>query len=102
MRNPPDHRDNNEPEIMRALEAMGALVVPLRDSVTGNNKLYTKPPDLLVGFNGWFTVEVKSKDGRLKPDQEEFRDVCKYRGLPHYIIRNTKDAEKALKEMGQL
>ena len=54
-------RDENEPEIVEALEAVGAKVLRLDDI------------DLLVGFRGVnYLLEVKMPKGRLNKKQEKF------------------------------
>ncbi len=57
-------RDTNEPEVIKALEHVGALVRQL-----------DTPLDLLVGYGRqWFLIEVKMPGGKLTPNQEEFFD----------------------------
>ena len=54
-------RDENEPEIVEALESVGAKVLRLDDV------------DLLVGFRGVnYLLEVKTAKGRLNKKQEKF------------------------------
>lgn len=66
-RNP--RRDQNEREIVQALELAGATVVRLSAGDI---------PDLLVGFMGVnLLMEVKSAKGKLRPGQEKFfEDWC--------------------------
>ena len=74
-------RDSNEPETIRALEALGATVVRL--SAPGL-------PDLLVAYRGKIHLfEVKSKDGKLTPNQVDF-----HRSWPIKIeiLRSAEDA----------
>lgn len=65
-------RDTNEPEIIAALEAVGATVYPM-----------DKPLDLLVGFRGVnYLLEVKNGAQppswqRITDDQREFLDGWK-------------------------
>lgn len=55
-------RDENEPEIVRALERAGCLVERL-----------DRPVDLLVARAGrLYLLEVKSKRGSLTAEQEKF------------------------------
>ena len=58
-------RDKNEPEIVAALESIGATVVRL-----------DKPLDLLVGYRkkNWL-LEVKAEGGRLTADQVRFLET---------------------------
>lgn len=46
-------------------------------------------PDLLclgpVTHPGLLCVEVKAKGGRLRPDQQRFRDACQAAGVPHVV-----------------
>ena len=54
-------RDENEPEIVEALEAVGASVLRLDDV------------DLLVGFRGInYLLEVKTPKGKLNKKQQKF------------------------------
>lgn len=57
-----DRRDKNEPEIIKALKAIGCSVHQL-----------DQPLDLLVGYRGlnWL-IEVKTDKGKLTEGQEEF------------------------------
>ena len=61
--------DANQAEIVRALEAAGAVVIDLH-AVGGGC------PDLMVGFRGRnYCLEVKTATGKLRPDQQEFFDT---------------------------
>lgn len=61
-------RDANEPEIIKALRAIGCIVHPLN-----------KPLDLLVGYRGInYLIEVKTDKGKLTEDQEKF--IPEWRG----------------------
>ena len=54
-------RDANEPEIVKALRAVGASVLLIDDI------------DLIVGFRGVnYLLEVKTAKGRLNKKQEKF------------------------------
>lgn len=60
--------DNNQAEIVQALRQAGAKVQPTHQMGSG-------VADLIVGFRGrllW--MEVKSKGGRLTPDEMYFYD----------------------------
>ncbi len=55
-------RDENEAEIVKALEGIGCIVVRL-----------DTPLDLLVGYRGYnYLLEVKTAKGKLTKDQREF------------------------------
>ena len=54
-------RDANEPEIVEALEAVGASVLRLDDV------------DLLIGYRGTnYLMEVKTPEGKLNKKQQKF------------------------------
>ena len=75
--------DSNQKIIVEALRKVGASV-----SITSN--LGGGFPDLVVGYRGKsFLFEVKSKKGKLTPDQREFFDG--WRGEV-YVIRNEIEA----------
>jgi len=79
-------RDANEPEIVQALRAAGALVLPI-----------DRPADLIAGFKGrWVMLEVKVRRGKLKPIQSTTLAECVVRGLPYYVVRSAEDALTAL------
>lgn len=70
-------RDGNEAEIVEALRQAGALVLHL-------NKF-----DLLVYFRGTlFMCDVKAKDGRVTPAQQQLLDD----GWPLSMIRDPVEA----------
>lgn len=90
-------RDANEPEIVEALEKVGAAVVRLDASVAGL-------PDLLVGYRGRnVLMEVKLPPGPqggtshspLSDDQVAFMQA--WPG-PAYVVRSAKQALRALEE----
>lgn len=71
-------RDVNEPEIVRALEAVGATVKRLHWC------------DLLVGYRGRnYLIEVKTPDGRLTVEQKAIEQ--EWRGQ-YTIARTVNDA----------
>ena len=85
-------RDANEPEIVEALQAVGATVERL-----------DTPFDLLVGYRGKdFKLEVKvplgKKGGasasRLTVDQVVFQRT--WRGAPLYVVRSSREALEAI------
>lgn len=87
-------RDKNEPPIIEALEAVGAIVTQL------NGKGI---PDLLVGYRArTFLLEVKGplnskgKAGahKLTPDQETW--FALWRGAAVVIVRNPEEALTAI------
>lgn len=81
-------RDANEPEIVEALEGMGAIV-----------ELTNKPLDMLVNVNGVIALaDVKDpKRGRITDDQQAF--IEKWDGAPIYILRTVEDAERMVHEL---
>lgn len=74
-------RDQNEQQIIDALRAVGADVVPLSEEGVA---------DLLVGWRGDnLMLEVKTSKGGLTPAQKRF--AATWRG--HYaIVRNVEEA----------
>lgn len=80
-------RDNNEPEIVRALEVVGASVQRL--SVLGC-------PDLLVGFRGQtFLFEVKNGKAKLNPNQ-----VLWWQNWNGGLLHTVRSCEDALRLIG--
>ncbi|HZJ65905.1 MAG TPA: hypothetical protein VFD36_20500 [Kofleriaceae bacterium] len=74
-------RDDNEPEIVRALQQVGASVYRLDECGI---------PDLLVGWcRKMFLLEVKSPKGTLTKAQRDFRDSWKG---PRALIARTPEA----------
>ncbi len=88
-------RDANEPEVIRTLEQVGAMVIKMRT-----------PVDLLVGFRGYnYLLEVKRPLGRRKrgsdytPDQRLFfRD---WHGSVH-VVRTPNEALLAIGAIADL
>ncbi len=81
------HRpDANQPEIVKALRKVGAIV-----------KLVERPVDLLVGYRGntWL-MDVKNKDGRnrLTPAQDAFFD--EWNGGPLLVVHTVEQAIEAI------
>jgi hypothetical protein len=88
-------RDTTHSEVKKELLALGASVVDLADVGGG-------VPDLLVGFCGCaFLVEVKSKDGKLRPGQVDFAST--WRGGKVEVLRSRESArEWYLRTRGEL
>lgn len=80
-------RDKNEPDIVRALKSIGAVVVKVSEKGA---------PDLIVGYLGkTYLLEVKREDGgKLTEAQDAWMKV--WRGGPVPIVRNAEDAVRAL------
>jgi hypothetical protein len=79
-------RDENEPPIRKAVEALGATWQPL--SISGG-------PDALVGFRGEnLLVEVKQPKGKLRPSQEAWH--ARWRGAAVIVARTPAEAVAAL------
>lgn len=73
-----NRRDVNEPEIVKALRAIGCTVKHGNDI------------DLIVGYqNRNYLLEVKTAKGKLKPSQEELLRV--WRGQ-YAIVRTVQEA----------
>jgi Holliday junction resolvase len=85
--------DANEDEIVRVLEAAGALVQRLGGVGDGC-------PDLLVGWRSrLFLLEVKDgskkpSEQKLTPPQETFHEL--WRGYPVAIVRDPAEALRAI------
>lgn len=76
--------DANQEEIIKALRAIGAQVVYLKE-----------PVDLLVGFRGTtHLMEIKTDDGRLTKAQAEF--LAKWNGGPAWIVQTPSQAIQAV------
>lgn len=81
-------RDATEPLIVAALEAVGAVVVPLsaRDL-----------PDLIVGHRGaWHLIECKAATAKLRAGQVAFFVRAVAHGLPVHIARTPEEALAAI------
>lgn len=77
-------RDANEPEIIQALEAIGATVEQLN-----------RPVDLLVGFRGRnYLLEVKAPRGTLTGDQIDF--IADWRGDEVVTVTTPEEAISAI------
>lgn len=84
-------RDRNEPEIVRALLAVGAYVEP-----------HDQPVDLCVGWGGrWVWIEVKDpakppSARKLTDRQAKFFARCHALGLPAAVAMTPEDALQAI------
>lgn len=96
MRRTVGNRDRGEAAIVRALRAIGAVVV----QHNGRDE-----PDLFVGVRGrWHALEVKeplgarggSSHSRLSPGQRRFRLVVEAAGLPIAVVRTPDEALAAV------
>ena len=75
--------DANQPDIVAALEKVGAKVYDI-----------DKPVDLLIEFRSiWIVLEVKTKKGKLKKSQERFFEKVK---APSFIVRDGEEAVAAV------
>jgi hypothetical protein len=80
--------DGNQPEIVKALRAIGASVLHLHQ--------LKNCFDLLVGYRGrTFVIEVKDpaqppSARKLTPGEEEFRRT--WRGSPYHIVHSPDEA----------
>lgn len=85
------NRDDNEPDIIKALTEVGAVVVQLEH-----------PADLLVGSRGrWYLLEVK--DGNKPPSRRKLTDNqivfskrCQIDRLPFAVVMTPIEALKAI------
>jgi hypothetical protein len=94
-------RDSNEAEIVRALEAIGAVVKRMKSRGM---------PDLWVGYEGRIVcLEVKRPPGkrggtstsgqRLNDEQQKFYDLCRGKRLPVYVVVSISEALEAVGAM---
>lgn len=80
-------RDANQPEIVAALRAIGAWVFPLHTVGRGF-------PDVLVYFRRqFFLLEIKTRGGRLTPDQQQWH---KEHPGAATIVEDVDDALRAI------
>jgi len=78
-------RDNNEPQIVIALEACGCSVTRLSQKGV---------PDLLVSRQGvTYLIEVKEPKGKLTEDQEAF--IWNWKGSVA-VVRSVEEALEAV------
>lgn len=78
--------DQNQSDIVRALQKIGCSVRPLTQVKGG-------VPDLLVGFRGLtYLVECKNEDGRNRIEDSQKRFADEWRGGPILYARGPKDA----------
>lgn len=83
----PKRRDANHAEIRDAFRALGASVADTADLGDGF-------PDLVVGWRGCnYLVEIKTRTGKLTPDEVKFFDAWKGQAV---IVRTVDDAQKLL------
>ena len=79
--------DTNQQEIVDALRDMGVSVLVLSQVGGGC-------PDLVIGWRGKnYLIEVKTKDGKLRPSQEEFFDTWSGRA---FIVRSLDETLELL------
>lgn len=79
-------RDQNEPEIIKALRAVGATVAQVSEKGF---------PDLVVGYRGaTHLIEVKMPGKGLTPDQEKW--IQEWRGSNVWIAETPFDALRAI------
>ena len=83
-------RDQNEAELVRALQACGFGVTPLAAMEEGT-------PDLLLSRRGrWHLVEVKQQHGRMRNSQKAFA----LRHHAHvYVMRTVDDVIRFASEV---
>lgn len=78
--------DQNQRQIISALEAAGCLV-----------DVISQPVDLLVGVNGkWMLMEVKNPKGKNKVTPQQTRFFDKYEGYPWALVDGPEAALRAI------
>lgn len=77
-----NHRDANEPAILRVLEQMNVEWIE------------AGPLDGWIYIGQWTPVEIKNPDGRnrLQRGQKQFIEDCQALGRPHMVWRGVSDA----------
>lgn len=79
--------DTTQKAIVKALRKFGASVMVIQGA--------PGTPDLVVGYRGInYLMEVKAKDGKLKPAQIEFFETWSGRVC---LVRNEEEAVAALR-----
>ena len=54
-------------------------------------------PDLVVGKNGQFyALEIKTKTGRMSPEQKAFKKRCEEEGLTYLVIKDFEDVKNLI------
>lgn len=85
-------RDANEPEVVAALKAAGALVWRIEQRGVF---------DLLVGFRErWYMIEVKTEHGELEDGQAVFALLADAARLPAWVVRTPQEALYAIGAAG--
>lgn len=85
-----ESRDKNEPEIIAALESVGAKVVLLEPSEPGL-------PDLLVGFHGeTYLFEVKNPQAKQQLSYGQIRFHRLWPGRPIAVVRSGFESLKVI------
>jgi len=83
--------DTNQPEIVKALRRVGAVVKHVHQL----KKLF----DILVFFNGkTYCVEIKQdKKKKLTPGEQECKDLIESVGVKYWIIHSIDEALEMIK-----
>ena len=50
---------------------------------------------MVLGFHPFIWIEMKSRTGRLRPEQKEWRDWCRSIGAPWFLCRSVEDVAEA-------
>jgi hypothetical protein len=82
----PKKVDQNQPEIVAALRQVGAAVLDIHEVGHG-------APDLVVWYRGLHLLELKTKTGKLTPDEREWH--TRWPG-PIHIVRDYREALRAV------
>lgn len=51
---------------------------------------------MILGWRTFIWIEMKSRTGRLRPEQKEWRDWCHSIGAPWFLCRSVSDVAEAL------
>lgn len=92
-------------KVIKLLRSAGAEVIAIPNELVGrlNVKVsgYTKgAPDLVVAFCGQvFFVEVKSANGRLRPEQRKLHERLRALGAKVFVVSSEEDLQPILAEM---
>lgn len=91
--------DSNHADIVNAFRDFGQMVMIVDNAKV--KRYEAGQLDLWVGFVNpsgnigiWVWVEVKTIDGKIRPEQRDTIAECLDKGLPVEIVRSTADVEK--------
>lgn len=91
-------------KIAAFLRSLGCKVYVISRNDPRGSRTTKGLPDMLViipRMQGvWTWAEIKGDKGKLRPDQVEFRDLCRTIGIPWELWRSLDDATAWAKSVG--